>query len=303
MAPWHIWLSAAALVTSIPLLWYSVAADRSTRRARDALMSAMAGTFRETSLARPARERILEGSVRRVVATIGKLTPVGMAREYDRRLARAGLAGRWTAERLLTVKALASLGVFLAFMALSAVNTSAVQLLLGALLAVFVFIIPDILIVRRGDAREAVMRQELPDIIDQVVIAVEAGLSFDSALDRVARKGSGPLAQEFHRFHQDISLGMSRRDGLMALADRTELPELRELMLALAQSEAHGLPLGRVLRVQADEIRDKRKSRAEERAMKVPVKIVVPVVLCIFPCLIAVIIGPALIRIFETLGT
>ena len=297
--PLSVWLYAAAVAASVPILWYAVGAGKAGRKAKNALATASSLNFRDVSLARPVHERIADGALGVLGSGVKRLTPVGMAEEADRRIARAGLGHRWTADRLLTVKALLAISVFAVFFILALGSGSSTQLILGFLFAFFAFVLPDIILIRTGDSRQNTMRDELSDVIDQVVIAVEAGLSFDGAVDRVARNGEGPLEQELQRVMQDIALGLSRKDALMALADRSDIPELRELVLALAQSEEHGLPISRVLRVQADEVRDKRRARAEERAMKVPVKIVFPLILCILPCIAAVIVGPALVRITQ----
>lgn len=300
--PFSVWLSAALVAFSAPLLWFSVAAGRSDKKAREALASATSLNFRDVSLARPARERLADTALVVLGDRIKRLTPVGISREAERRIARAGVGHRWTADRLLTVKALLAMTVFLLFFTFAIVGGSVVHLIFGAVLAAVAFVLPDIVLIRKGDNRQRIMRDDLPDVIDQVVISVEAGLSFDASVDRVARQGNGPLDVELQRVMQDIALGMSRKDALLALSDRSDIPELRELVLALAQSEEHGLPISRILRVQADEIRDKRRARAEENAMKVPVKIVFPLILCILPCLVSVIIGPAIVRIVQNLG-
>lgn len=301
--PFTVWLYSLALASSFPVLWFAISGFDQRKKARDALAAASSLNFRDVSLARPARERIADGVISAVGSGVGRFTPVGMAKEADRRIARAGVGHRWTAERLLTVKALLALAVFGLMFLLALTSGSAVQLIFGVILGAVAFVIPDIILIRKGDARQEQMRADLPDVIDQVVIAVEAGLSFDSAVDRVSRGGEGPLERELQRVLQDIALGLSRKQALLALADRSDVPELRELVLALAQSEEHGLPVGRVLRVQADEVRDKRRSRAEERALQVPVKIVFPLILCILPCIMAVVLGPAVVRFNENIGS
>jgi tight adherence protein C len=137
--------------------------------------------------------------------------------------------------------------------------------------------------------------------MDQLTISVEAGLGFDAALARVSTAGQGPLAEELRRLLGEIKVGVPRREALRHLLDRTEVQELRHFVLALQQAEEYGLPVARVLRVQAAELRIKRRQRAEEQAMKVPVKIVFPLVLCIFPSLFVVLLGPAVIRVMRTL--
>ena len=128
-------------------------------------------------------------------------------------------------------------------------------------------------------------RRALPDALDLLTISVEAGLGFDAALSQVARNTEGPLAEEFARVLQEMQIGLGRSKALRALGERTSLPEIRGFVSAMVQADAFGIPIGQVLRVQASEIRVKRRQRAEEQAQKVPVKILLPLVFCILPCL------------------
>jgi tight adherence protein C len=174
-------------------------------------------------------------------------------------------------------------------------------LMTGLLVGLFGYSLPDLLLWSRGRERQDLIQKELPDTMDQLTISVEAGLGFDAALARVSTAGQGPLAEELRRLLGEIKVGVPRREALRHLLDRTEVQELRHFVLALQQAEEYGLPVARVLRVQAAELRIKRRQRAEEQAMKVPVKIVFPLVLCIFPSLFVVLLGPAVIRVMRTL--
>lgn len=116
-------------------------------------------------------------------------------------------------------------------------------------------------------------------------------------MSRAGRSGRGAVLR---RAMQDVRLGLSRADGLKRLAARTEVPELRHFVLAMVRAEAYGVPIAQILRVQASELRDKRRRRAEETAMKIPVKVVFPLVFCILPTLFIIVIGPAVLRLAAT---
>ena len=156
---------------------------------------------------------------------------------------------------------------------------------------------PDAWMARKIDDRRKLMQRALPDVLDMMVISVEAGLGFDSALARVVQTVPGPLSEEFFRMLQETRVGVTRREAMRHVADRTDLDELRSFLLSMMQAEAFGVSIARVLRVQADEMRVKRRQRAQEKAFAAPVKIVFPLVFCIFPSLFIVLLGPAAIQI------
>src|SRR5215212_3912411 len=150
--------------------------------------------------------------------------------------------------------------------------------------------------------RQHQIRTALADSIDLLTICVEAGLGFDAALAHVSKNTSGPLADEFYRTLQEVQLGRSRNEAMRNLADRSDVPELRAFVLAMVQADIFGVSVANVLRVQARDMRVKRRQLAEERAMKVPIKVLFPVLFCIFPALFVVILGPAIMRIADVLA-
>ena len=151
--------------------------------------------------------------------------------------------------------------------------------------------------------REAI-RQAVPNMLDLLVVCVEAGLSFTAGIQKLSeemRNGCPELAQELKIVTQEILIGKPKSDVLRALANRTEVEELRSLAVTLIQADRLGTSIGTSLRVLADSMRFKRRQRAEEAANKVSVKLVFPLVLLIFPELLIVLVGPAMINIFRTL--
>lgn len=230
---------------------------------------------------------------RGLLAFARSLTPSSSARRLDRWLARAGRPPAWPLDRLLAAKIV--LGAVMAALSLLFVTSSGtvLALLAGVCFTVLAYFVPDLLILSRGQERSQAIQVGLADALDQMVIAVEAGLGFEAAMAHVARNGRGPLAQELVRTLQDIQVGQPRRQAYQALADRNEVPDLSRFIAAIIQADIYGIAIGDVLRTQATEMRLKRRQRAEEKAMQVPVKVVFPLVLCILPVLFIVVMGPA----------
>jgi tight adherence protein C len=140
----------------------------------------------------------------------------------------------------------------------------------------------------------------MPDTIDLLTIAVEAGLGFDAALAHVRRRVPGPLSDEIGRMLQEIQLGVSRPDALRNLAARTDVDELRAFTLAMVQADQYGISIANVLRSQSKELRVKRRQRAEEKAQKVPTKLLFPLIFCILPAMFIVLLGPGAIKVINS---
>lgn len=238
-----------------------------------------------------------------------RLTPAGWAESLERRWRTAGSSRLWTVERLLTTKMLLGVGgVLVSFFYLNGVEFSIrdvtvtlARIIIAGVIGALLYLVPDLILWGRSRERQILIQRALPDTLDQMTISVEAGLGFDAALQRVGSTGEGPLAEELRRTLQEITIGVPRRQAFEHLLLRTDVPELRRFVFAIRQAEQYGLPVANVLRVQASELRILRRQRAEEQAQKMPVKIVFPLVFCIMPALFIVVLGPAAIRIWDTL--
>jgi tight adherence protein C len=205
-------------------------------------------------------------------------------------------ANSWAAIRIFSVA-----GSLVFFFLLPSDLSTLTRTIALILLAVAGFILPEAILNRNIEARREQMRRELPEILDLLVISVEAGLSFDAALARVVESVPGLMSEEFNRMLQETRVGVSRRDAMENLAGRTDLDELQSFLLAMNQADAFGVSIVRVLRVQADEMRTRRRVRAQEKAFAAPVKMVFPLVLCIFPALFIVLVGPAAVQIQDAI--
>lgn len=232
----------------------------------------------------------------------GRFTPRRLVANLDRQLALAGRPPAWPLKRLVAAKfAAAGIAVVLAVLLIRN-DHSAQTLWLSIAVTVLGYFIPDLLVYSRGLERQTAIGLELPDTLDQMTIAVEAGLGFDAAMSRTGQNGKGPLAAELVRTLQDMQIGMSRREAYLALADRTGAPDLRRFVNAILQADRYGISISAVLRTQASEMRRKRRQRAEEQAMKIPVKVLFPLMLCILPVLFIALLGPAAINVIDTLS-
>jgi tight adherence protein C len=275
--------------------------SHSLRRVRS--MDAAPTDLRRRQLAEPLRRRLITPGLRRLGGLARRMTPASAMERLTRQLVYAGSPPGWDAERMLAFKVLGAVvftvgGVIFATLSRSGVLRVAS---LAVLLCAVGYYLPEVVLRSRARQRQELLQRALPDSLDLLSITVQAGLGFDAAVSRVARRVTGPLGEELYRVIQEMQLGRSRVDALRDLAARSTVPELKSFVLAMVQAEAFGISIGKVLQIQAREMRTKRRQRAEEKAQKVPVKIVFPLILCIFPALFVVLMGPAAIRIYESL--
>ena len=261
-------------------------------------------SVREQELNRPFVDRVLDPAVSWFVRLGRRFTPDDGIQRIRGRLNQAGNPIGWDADRLLGVKALAALlGVCLGLV-IPPIVQAGWLVWAGGVVGGFVlgWYAPSIWLYQSAATRSSSIRDELPDALDLLTISVESGLSFDAALSQVATKTTGPLAGEFLRVLGEIQIGTGRVEAMRALAERTNVPELRSFIGAMIQADAFGIPVAGVLRVQSKEMRVKRSQRAEEQAQKVQIKILFPLIFCLMPALFVVILGPFAITVFTFLS-
>ncbi|AXH95648.1 type II secretion system F family protein [Ornithinimicrobium avium] len=234
-----------------------------------------------------------------LVGLARKLTPAGRVRGLDLQLSRAGRPAAWPLERVLVTKVLGTAATAALMLLLFSVSPSRRLVAFAVVMVVLVWFLPEILLYNTAQKRKVAIQRALPDTLDQMTIAVEAGLGFESAMAHVARNGSGPLAEELIRTLQDIQVGQPRRDAYRALAERSPEEDLRRFLRAVIQAEQHGVSIAGVLSTQAQEMRIKRRQRAEEKAMQIPVKVVFPLILTILPVLFIIVMGPGVINMID----
>lgn len=296
-------LLCAAMILALSVIGVITSERRGVARSVAAIqaMDSAPGILK-AEIDRPFAERVIAPLGGRMVGLGRRLVRADTARKIQYRLNIAGNPPAWDVNRILGLKVLGA-GVFsvLGFLYLLGRGWPVYKLLVAtALIGLFGYVLPNVLLFNAGQKREKFMRNALPDAMDLLTISVEAGLGFDAAVSRVAKNGEGPLNQEFARLLQEMQLGVGRVDSMRAMADRTSLPDLKSFCSAMVQADSLGIPIARVLRIQSQEMRTKRRQRAEEKAQQVPVRIMIPLVLFILPCLFIVIMGPAGIQMAET---
>lgn len=173
-------------------------------------------------------------------------------------------------------------------------------LLFGLGLAILGFYLPDLMIKARIDRRQDAVRKAMPDALDLLTICVEAGLGFEAAMQKVYEKWDNEISRAFGRVIREIQLGKLRREALRDMAERLGLAEMTSFVAAVIQSEQLGVSMAQVLRIQADQMRVRRRQAAEEKAHRAPVMMLIPMGIFIFPALCIVMMGPAIIQLIQT---
>jgi tight adherence protein C len=158
------------------------------------------------------------------------------------------------------------------------------------------FVLPDIFVSFKARGRREEIRSELPDALDLLAVSVEAGLGFDAAISKLTEHMEGPLIDEFALSLGEMRIGETRRAALEKMVQRVQAPEIASFVRAIIQADELGISLGRILRVQATDTRNKRQAAAEEKAMKAPIKMLFPTALFIFPAMFLIILGPAFLN-------
>src|SRR6185436_11640272 len=260
-------------------------------------------TLSELELQQPFSQRVLIPLTRSILGTLGKYGPKQSAERLRLNLQQAGNPGNLTPVMFSGIRmALAAILVvifgFVTFRTLPAGQAMMYTAIGGGL----GYLLPGIWLGQQIKKRRKNIVKALPDALDLLTISVEAGLAFDSALQRVTEKWDNELSKEFKRVLTDTRLGRARRDALKDMAARTGVDDVQTFTAAIIQAEQLGVSIGKILRIQADQMRVRRRQRAEEAAQKAPIKMLFPMVFLIFPALFVVILGPAVPRLMKSLG-
>lgn len=229
-----------------------------------------------------------------------RFTPIGWAKRAEKRLAIAGWFPRIDGNSWAAIRVIVAVLALLGWVALQGLLPPGQKVLILGIVAFAGVMGPEAVLSRKLDERKEQIGRDLPDVIDLLVISVEAGLGFEAALGRVVQNVPGELSNEFSRMLQETRVGVSRNEAMKALAERTDVDELNSFIMSINQADQFGVSVSRMLRVQAEEIRVRRRQKIQERAFAAPVKMVFPLVLCIFPGIFVVLLAPAAMQIVDS---
>lgn len=261
-------------------------------------------SLEEIELSQPFSERVLVPLINRIGELSARFTPQKAIQDTERKMELAGNPWPINAATFLFIRFI--LAVLLgglamtAFLGSPAWTTSDKVMFIGGAI-VGGFYLPHILLTTKITRRQKDIRNAMPDALDLLTICVEAGLGFDAAMSKVAEKWETELSLAFARVIREIQLGKLRREALKDMSDRLGIPELTSFVAAIIQSEQLGVSLAKVLRIQSDQMRLKRRQRAEEEAHKAPIKMIIPLALLVFPSIMIIILTPAVISIMGSL--
>ncbi|HEV2216119.1 MAG TPA: type II secretion system F family protein [Candidatus Dormibacteraeota bacterium] len=251
-------------------------------------------TMEEVELQKPFSERALRPMIERLGAFLSRSTPQEARKKLLNELDLAGRPGNLTPEdfgavRIVAAAVMAALGLLLGLV-LGSPLYAVIALAVGTVLGYY---LPTLWLRQKVDGRRKEIQKGLPDAMDLLVIAVDAGLGFDAALARVVEKYKNALSDEFSKVLREVSLGRPRLEAMDEMGRSSGVEDLHNFIQAIIQSEQFGTGIGKILRIQADEMRRKRRQRAQELAAQATLKMLLPMVGCIFPTLWIVLLGPA----------
>jgi tight adherence protein C len=260
-------------------------------------------SLEELELSISFKDRVLVPAFRSIAGFLARFTPESQIEETRHQLELAGKANTTDARTFFGTRIMFTVGLTLAAFFLFFVITrqsplNAILLTAGA--AMLGYYLPAMQLKGQISRRQQSILKALPDALDLLCICVEAGLGLDQAMTKVYQKWDNELAMAFGRVVQEITLGKTRRDALRDMAKNMEVPDVTTFTAAIIQADQLGVSMAKILRIQADQMRVKRRQRAQEKAHQAPVKMMIPMVFLIFPSIWIVLLGPSAIILFST---
>jgi len=294
-----------AIAGSVVLLFVGIAAPRPSDQVLDRLAEygGRTLTLEEIELSQPFSQRVIKPLIQGIAQFIGRFAPQRNIEEIRRKLELAGRPYGWGPTEFLGIRGLAGgLLATMTFLLLTLTGQYLPRRFLATLVAggLGFYVLPTLWLSSKIRSRQAEIVKALPDALDLLTISVEAGLGFDAAMSKVAEKWNNELSLAFNRVIQEIQMGKLRREALRDMADRMDVSDVSSFVAAIIQADQLGVSIAKVLRIQSEQMRIRRRQRAEEKAHQAPVKMLFPMVFLIFPALFVVLLGPALLVVMKS---
>lgn len=261
-------------------------------------------TLEEIELSQPITDRIFFPLARFFGKIAVKFTPQNAIKSTRRKLELAGNPRGLDPTLFFSLRIFVALGIGGLLVFLMTIGMDAwgwgVKILIVAVFVVIGFYIPDLFLTSKIQRRQKEIHRSMPDALDLLTICVEAGLGFNGAMSKVYAKWDNELSYEFGRVLREIQLGKLRREALRDMTHRMDVPEMTSFVAAVIQSEQLGVSMAKVLRIQSDQMRIKRRQLAEEQAHKAPIKMLIPMAILIFPSICIVLMTPAFLMMMRS---
>lgn len=271
----------------------------------ETVMSVEFVSYEEESLDRPLSERLFAPVMEKITSYIMQITPKSLYHLAVEKTTAAGHFYKWSVDSFIIIWLVSTVGIALAagviifglksMPFIKGIVLIFLSVAFGALMPIFIL---NQLIVKR---RKMILRQ-LPDVLDLLCVSVQAGLAFDGALDKVTNKMKGPFIEECNKMLQEIRMGTTRRKALGNISDRCKVQEVSLFTAAVIQADQLGVGIAKILEIQAENMRERRKQMVKEKALQAPVKMIIPLAVFIFPVIFIVVLAPSLLNIMKKFG-
>ncbi|HUP27875.1 MAG TPA: type II secretion system F family protein [Chloroflexia bacterium] len=261
-------------------------------------------TLEELELEQPFYDRVVKPVVSGITRLLGRMTPAQGAEKMRTQLILAGNPYNMGTAEFTGMRIMAAIMLGIVTFALSIVGgTELLKVIMyTAVLTLIGYLLPVFWLRGRVKKRQKIILKTLPDAIDLMTISVEAGLAFDGAMQRVAEKWDNDLSKEFAKAIAEMRVGKTKRDALRELVARTGVADLSTFVASIIQADQLGVSIAKVLRIQSEQMRIRRRQRAEEQAHKAPILMMIPLVFLVFPATYIVILGPAVPKMMKAFG-
>lgn len=258
-------------------------------------------TIRKQELSAPIYQRMFRPMLGKSANLLLIFVPFTREEELEKKVVEAGRPGNFNAREWMVVKAMLAFGLGISlWLLLQRTGRPGWQVVfITIVIFAFGWFLVDIWLSGRGNQRREEVRRALPDLLDLLTVSVEAGLGFEGALMKIVEKTDGLLSDEFLVVLRETKMGKPRKDALKDMSKRLNVEDLSNFVSSIIMAEQLGISIGKVLRIQSKEMRQKKRQKTEEAAMKAPIKMLIPMLVFIFPALFIILLGPAMIQIME----